>query len=141
MTAGFGLLEVLAALGLLAVSLLALSNGLIVARQYSAQTLAFSHTGIQAENMYEHLLANPVGKQQGAYYQQTVRLPSCWVCSPYEQATRDLAQWQQQLRVILPQSTQRIQPMLAGQQITISWPQTADNPHQQAAEWKVYVSG
>lgn len=50
---GYGLLEVLTAMLLMAYSLLALLNGLLNAQQYTIDSLSLAHENLEMENEYE----------------------------------------------------------------------------------------
>ena len=139
MSPGFGLLEILAALTVLAISMLALTNGLLNAQQHSVESSWLTQASLQAENIYERMLSNNIGRQQGDYYQTPGSTPSCQVCSPHEQAAKDLTQWQQQLQKFIPESEQSILPFSQGQEININWLSPLRTESEKRSEWITYV--
>lgn len=139
MSSGFGLLEILAALTVLSISMLALVNGLLNAQQHGAESLWLTHAGVHAENLYERMLSNPLGTQQGGYYQTSSTEPTCQVCTPYEQATKDITQVQQQLNKTIPENAQKITPWVQGQEIQIQWPSIFSTDPAASNEWIIYV--
>ena len=107
---GFGLLEVLAALLLLALGMLSLVNGLLRAEQHSMESLMLAHDDIHACNIYERMLANPLGVKQGAYYYPSNSEPNCNPCDPNLQAAKDMHEWQQQLQQQLWDAQGEVRP-------------------------------
>ena len=114
---GFGLLEVLTTLLLLALGMLSLVNGLLRAEQHSMESLMLAQADVQAINIYEHMLANPLGVKQGAYYHLSGE-PHCNPCDPNLQAAKDLHNWQQQLQQQLWDAQGEVRPQ---QEIYLHW--------------------
>lgn len=135
---GFGLLEILAGLTLLAISMLALINGLLKAQQHSVESLWLAHANVQAENIYEKKLSNVMGN----YFQTPHFLNDCSVCTPDQQAAKDLITWQQQLQKSIAGSEAEIIPFFDAQKIIIRWPplwvDKSNNKTDKLSEWILY---
>ena len=134
---GFGLLEVLVALALIALATLGIVNGLSHAFLHALESKAFAHATLQAQNIYERAQANPLGFKQGAYFQIPGSAPNCNPCSPAQQASKDLARWQEQLSEISGEG--EILPNGEGVQIIIRWPSVFE-PDVEWNEWILYGS-
>ena len=134
---GFGLLEVLAALALIAFAMLGWVNGLLSAHLQALESNAMVDAAMQAENIYEQMLANPLGVKQGGYYQMPGVVPSCNPCDPNQQAAKDLAVWQEQLAEELIVGEGEVAAYGNGQQIMIRW-QSLLNPDTELSEWVLY---
>ncbi len=136
-TLGFGLLEVLAALTLIAFAMLAWVNGLLNTHLQAVESNAMVDAAMQAENIYEQMLANPLGVKQGGYYQMPGVAPSCNPCDPNQQAAKDLALWQEQLAQELIVGAGEVAIYGNGQKIIIRW-QSLLSSDTELSEWMLY---
>lgn len=99
---GFGLVEILVVLTLLSVALV----GLIAFQRqlFQAHQQAYYMAVVvqQVNNLTERMRVNPDGLFAYLDHQEIPNLPSCSVCTPEQQALRDLHQWNQQNQTLLP---------------------------------------
>jgi prepilin-type N-terminal cleavage/methylation domain-containing protein len=115
---GFGLLEVLAALTLLALGMLSLINGLLRSEQHSFEGILLAQADVHATNIYERMQANLVGVRQDAYYHPPGIEPNCNPCDPVLHAAKDLGEWQQQLHEQLVDAEGEVR---VNQEIYLRW--------------------
>ncbi len=120
---GFTLFEIVVAVAVLAIGLLSLAALQTLNLRTDHQAYSWTVANLQASNIIARMRANSEGAAAGYYADRTdvTDPPTCRVCSPFDQATRDIAAWHEANKRLLPAGSGVVKAKGNLWQVTVFW--------------------